>query len=974
MKIYHYLYIAIMACLPSLSSFAVKATPNSISHTQSNGTVIQYKIHGDEQFSYRTTLDNFLLAHSSNGDLHYASLSNDGITPSLLIAHNQESRPKSDLRFLKQNYDNTFASTNLIETAKQISSSHTLSRGIQPKFENHFPLYGSPKSLIILVNFTDKKFVTENPNQAFTNLLNQKDYSDNGATGSARDYFISSSFGQFSPTFDVVGPIELPKSASYYGQNSQGGYTDLNVRNMIIEACSIANEQVDFSIYDTDSDGIVDNIFVYYAGHNEAEGGGDNSIWPHRSTIIGSMRLDGVKLEGYACTSELKNSYGTAMCGIGTFAHEFGHVLGLPDFYPTYGSSNHPTLEKWDIMDNGSYNNAGRTPPTYSSYERFFLGWLTPDTILNGQTVVEPLIQSNKAYIVSASPHNMNGANPDPIEFFMIENRQRIGWDEKALPGEGLLVQHIYYNASTWNNNTPNNDPNNMGVQIVHADGTFDNLPGDTYPGSLNVTRCILNSKSGTQVGKDLLNIRQIGTNISFQYGEIDKNSPYIINKNELSTFTSPEDTASATQILDITAHKISSSITITSKNNNASIAFRIKGSVSDFSDSICIPASTDSIVNLSLEIICTPRITTYDETITSFLNIESEEYFLSVPFQWKSPRPIYIVTPTATEATDVSPYQFIANWNEVFDATAYYITAYYIKQEKGEKLEQFSSFDKQAPTNWRSNFNRVSRYYYASSPLAVSFRNTNDTLVSEQFFSPANNISFWTMSDNVAGNLYVDAFNGESWQQIKTIPISFATQNIVNNIPLDTKHNYIQFRFSFNRTSEEGYLYFDNFKFSSTTKQEFIADNIEVRQNHATFSSLNPNIEYFYKVTATDKDFEKNKYCNITDFSNTISVTTPDGFDREDKRITIKRLSDGRYACYLETWIDCGDGLGDLLHIYDIHGQLQAEINITSFETILPELAPNNIYIVKLLPTGSQCGEIKMSRKTKVVKFYYIE
>ena len=197
-----------------------------------------------------------------------------------------------------------------------------------------YPLEGSPRRLVLVVNGTD---VTVNsPSTAqerFTNLLNQPGYSVNGATGSARDYFTISSFGQFTPIFDVYGPYDLPNSMAAYGAETAGRH-DTDPYSMVRHACAAAMAAgVNFADYDADGGGFVGNVFVYYAGYNQAEGGDANSIWPHRSILVPSMPVgDNIFVLNYACSSELKNPWlGTRMCNIGTFCYEFGHILGLPD-------------------------------------------------------------------------------------------------------------------------------------------------------------------------------------------------------------------------------------------------------------------------------------------------------------------------------------------------------------------------------------------------------------------------------------------------------------------------------------------------------------------------------------------------------------------------------------------------------------------------------------------------------------------
>jgi M6 family metalloprotease-like protein len=291
---------------------------------------------------------------------------------------------------------------------------------------------------------------------------------------------------------------------------------------MVADACRMAYEAdgVDFSEYDTDNDGRVDNVFIYYAGHNEAEGGSKNTIWPHRWVIYpggnyngtpASITFNGKRIYDYACTSELRGSTGKNMCGIGTFVHEFGHVLGLPDFYITDYSSNHKTLAHWDVMDYGPYLNVGRTPPGYSSYERFFLDWLKPEFLNTPLDVkLEALNTSNTAYLIAeGDTHNLNGANPKPTEFFMLENRQKTGWDA-YLPGSGLLITRVNYSASSWTQNTVNNDKNKQGVELISANGKRTGAmkeEGVTFPGASAVTSYIPKLRSGKEVDKPLTQI-----------------------------------------------------------------------------------------------------------------------------------------------------------------------------------------------------------------------------------------------------------------------------------------------------------------------------------------------------------------------------------------------------------------------------------------------------------------------------------
>lgn len=448
-KILLILFIALL----SFHLFAIRATPDPVQIKQPDGTVLTIRLRGDEFFKYKTTTDGYLIKMDESGFYRYAQ---PDLSGRIIITGQKVNeigkRTAEELLFIKSlNKNITFNRQSLVRKAQKISNKTTMPA------ENAFPLTGSPRSLVILANFTDKSFVTSNPKTAFTNLLNKSGYSTNGGTGSARDYFIESSFGQFSPQFDVVGPVNLPQNMEFYGKN-QASDDDINPQQMVIDACVAADALgVDFSQYDLDNNGIVDNIFIYYAGYNEAEGGGLNTVWPHRWSLNNlNTKLDGKAIYDYACTSELKDAGGNNMCGIGTFCHEFGHVLGLVDYYHTT-DDNKLTLEKWSIMDAGAYLNEGRTPPSYSSYERFFLKWLTPTELKSPSNAeLNPLLSGNEALLVCKNNHNLIGNNPNPNEFFLFEYRKRTGFDA-YLPGEGLLIWHIDYDFSEWNNNSPNN-------------------------------------------------------------------------------------------------------------------------------------------------------------------------------------------------------------------------------------------------------------------------------------------------------------------------------------------------------------------------------------------------------------------------------------------------------------------------------------------------------------------------------------
>jgi M6 family metalloprotease-like protein len=250
---------------------------------------------------------------------------------------------------------------------------------------------------------------------------------------------------------------------------------------------------VDFTQYDNDGDGYVDFVFVIYAGYGEADGAEENTIWPHSWNLLAAgtkCQVDGKTVDLYACGNEL-DYFSNKHTGIGTFCHEFSHVLGLPDLYVT-NKATHITMNEWDIMDYGSYNNEGNTPPTFSAYERFFMGWLQPRLIVDPENVeLKDLQESNEALLISSNDqHNLIGNDPDPTTFYMVENRQQEGWD-KHLPGHGMMLTKIQYSYSKWYQNTVNNSSSKMGVDLIEADGKSESYgkAKDLFPaGAKNYT------------------------------------------------------------------------------------------------------------------------------------------------------------------------------------------------------------------------------------------------------------------------------------------------------------------------------------------------------------------------------------------------------------------------------------------------------------------------------------------------------
>ena len=313
---------------------------------------------------------------------------------------------------------------------------------------------GTKKGLIILVQFTDSKFKSGHDVALYKRIANEANYSGNNFRGSIKDYFKAQSHGLFELDFDVAGICQLQHTYAYYGKNSNDN--DVRAGQMVAEACLWAHEHgTDFSKYDWDGDGEVDQVFVLYAGHGEASYDKDpDTIWPHMHYLSASdyrksLSLDGVTVDTYACSSEL-NGDGN-LDGIGTFCHEFSHCMGFPDLYDT-SYAGWFGMGDFDLMCSGSYNGDSKCPAGYSAYEKAQCGWLTLKDMTNIEQEtsivgVQPMSADGDAYIIKNKGHE--------DEYYILENRQKTGWDS-YLPASGLMITHVDYDADIWDWNMPN--------------------------------------------------------------------------------------------------------------------------------------------------------------------------------------------------------------------------------------------------------------------------------------------------------------------------------------------------------------------------------------------------------------------------------------------------------------------------------------------------------------------------------------
>ena len=547
------LFLLIFA-LVATSSFASKANSLPAVVPQPDGTMLTALLQGDENISWYTTTDGMLLVKRGNG-YYVAQVKADGsLAASSLLAHGPAMRGTEETNMMLLQDKAKFAkySSKLLGQPGELPVTEW-TNGVTRKMKIRddstlFPHMGSPKALVILVEFTDTTFTLPDPKASFNDYLNNetgnivdRGHGENRNAKGVKGYFKDMSFGQFTPKFDVVGPVKLSHPLRYYGAGND------NMSRLIPDACSAVNDSVDFSQYDSNGDGYVDLVYVIYAGHSESEAGNStDDIWP-KSGYSDFGTFDGKKVYRYGVNNELngrETSKNKLINGIGLFCHEFSHTMGLPDIYATSGAPGYNKdnfgMEFWDLMDGGEYVHSGRFPTAYTSWEREVMGWMNVDTLTDTAHVVLRTIDSKGDSARSCKIVNPSVKN----EAIYLQNIQNKGWNY-YLPGHGLLVYRVSYASENVNFADNPNNGSRPRIVCIPADGklgaiadysgdsTPDNyyadMAGDTYPGTSNVSSIAsFTMYNGDALDRPILNIEEDVTLVSFDY--LGKKIPSAIN------------------------------------------------------------------------------------------------------------------------------------------------------------------------------------------------------------------------------------------------------------------------------------------------------------------------------------------------------------------------------------------------------------------------------------------------------------
>lgn len=527
--IYSIILVVLLVSI-NFNAIAIPAFPNKITVKQSDNNLLSLYLKGDEKVNWAKTADGYTLLKAKNGDFVYAiSDGKGGIMPSTIIAHDERDRTYEELQQLKNLDKQLFFSTDQLNNLKQLWEFKKT-----PDFQNALNQAKTTQRqlriVVLLVGYPNRPFV--NDAQYFDNLFNQVGYNIDGNEGSIKDYFQASTFGNVTISADIFGPFTSSAGSEAYSYETTG---NSGAQNLLTEIVSLADSSINFANYCNNGSNYVDCVYMIFAGCATSSGE-PNAIWPHRGALYTPVQKDGVYVYSYACSSELNGTTesGTTPPVIGTITHEFSHVLGLADVYDTDYEQNGQSFasDDWDVMSSGSYNNGGRTPCLWSAFQRSSLGYLdlielSASNTGIGNKTLPPLSSANIAYKLTHSS----------TEYFVLENRQQIGWD-RFLPGHGMIITHIDKNVPGWNYNCANCVPTWMGIDIEEANpSNYWNRTGNTFPGTSNNTSFTDSStpnslsNSGSSLNRPIGRIIENTTtnNVSFDFGTISANAPRAI-------------------------------------------------------------------------------------------------------------------------------------------------------------------------------------------------------------------------------------------------------------------------------------------------------------------------------------------------------------------------------------------------------------------------------------------------------------
>ncbi len=542
MKEFRYLLILILALTFGLfeaqKAIAVPAYPRKVYIDVPNGKLVEICMHGDEYHKFATTTEGYSILSDSLG-WWYVMQNNDGSVSKshyMLVAEDDESE---ELKDFKSNCPKWLVTDNVNRQAYR----HAQASRQDKIVSNHTK--GEVHALVILMQYKDLPF--SKTADDFKALFNKTVISGRGSE-SVREYYRFVSQNQMDYISDVYGPYTSNNRMSYYGGNDSYG-NDSHPLELCVEAILNLPKDIDFSIYDNNDDGVVDNVHIIFAGYGEESGASSNSIWSHEYPHRISLKSEiGYSFAGYSCSPELQGNRGSSISNIGVACHELGHSLGAMDYYDTnYNTAgNYIGTGRWDIMADGSWNDDGRTPCNFNPYVRSeVFGWTDQTLLTPNQHIVIPRMEQSNAD--ASTVYRMETMSDG--DYFLIENRQQFGADS-AIPGSGLMIYHVHPDIEIYRKTNAINSTHPQCFYPVCASGSYPNIKqygdinstGCPFPGSNSVNSFTPSSRpaaiawDGSSSGISIYGIRNnaVDGSVSFYTEEgnpIDPGEPTIYDE-----------------------------------------------------------------------------------------------------------------------------------------------------------------------------------------------------------------------------------------------------------------------------------------------------------------------------------------------------------------------------------------------------------------------------------------------------------
>ncbi len=335
------------------------------------------------------------------------------------------------------------------------------------------PVIGVLKPLVLLVDFPDFKANYEISTPRFFQDMLFKE-----GNRSLYDFYYENSYGKLQVRGEVFNRwITVSKNYSYYEGGYRGmGFYPNNSQKLVEEAINSIDSVVNFSDYDGNGDGVVDGIFVVYAGQRP-DTKNPNRIYPHQWNITPIIK-DGKTISSYTIVPEYRSKPGDTT--IGVFCHEFGHMIGGIDLYDldglvtqSFDGKKSYGLGKWSVMAYGTYGTLdkfGDCPANFDPWHKIKFGWVQPIEIEGDiQSVEMTPAETNDGNVIKIT------SSDNSYEYFLIEYRKKIGFDA-SLPGEGILVYHVDegMNSDNFAWLPGESCENHYLVSLMQADGKWD--------------------------------------------------------------------------------------------------------------------------------------------------------------------------------------------------------------------------------------------------------------------------------------------------------------------------------------------------------------------------------------------------------------------------------------------------------------------------------------------------------------------